>query len=66
MGNASFAVCGDMSQILIGIREQFTLEISREAGTAFQRNQTVIRATLRADVALRQSKWVVGINGITQ
>jgi len=64
--NASFGVCGDMSQVILGIRQAFTLEISREAGSAFQNNQTLIRAILRMDVSLQQPRWIVAIQGITQ
>jgi len=66
VGNASFGVCGDMSQVILGIRQAFTLEVSREAGAAFQNNQTLIRAILRMDVSLQQPKWIVAIQGITQ
>jgi HK97 family phage major capsid protein len=64
--NASFGVCGDMSQVILGIRQAFTLEVSREAGAAFQNNQTLIRAILRMEVSLQQPKWIVAIQGITQ
>lgn len=63
--NASFGVCGDMSQVILGIRQAFTLEVSREAGSAFANNQTLIRAILRMDVSLQQPKWIVAIQGIT-
>ena len=66
VGNASFGVCGDMSQVILGIRQAFTLEVSREAGSAFQNNQTLIRAILRMDVSLQNPKWIVAIQGITQ
>ena len=62
--NASFGVCGDMSQVILGIRQAFTLEVSREAGAAFQNNQTLIRAILRMDVSVQQPKWIVAIQGI--
>jgi HK97 family phage major capsid protein len=53
-----------MSQVILGIRQAFTLEVSREAGSAFQNNQTLIRAILRMDVSLQQPKWIVAIQGI--
>ncbi len=62
---ASFAIVADMSQVAIGVRQQFTLEISREAGDAFKKNQTWVRAILRADLALLQSKWITVVQGIT-
>lgn len=44
--------CGDFSQLLIGIRSSFTLEVSRVAGDAFSKLQIAVRAYLRADVQL--------------
>jgi HK97 family phage major capsid protein len=41
---------GDFTQLLIGIRSSFTLEVSRVAGDAFSTLQTWVRAYLRADV----------------
>jgi HK97 family phage major capsid protein len=43
---------GDFTQLLIGIRSSFTLEVSRVAGDAFSKMQVVLRAYLRADVQL--------------
>ena len=61
---ASWAVVGALSQVILGMRQQFTLEISREAGDAFSKNQTWIRAILRMDVELTQPKWIVVVQGI--
>jgi HK97 family phage major capsid protein len=41
---------GDFTQLLIGIRSSFTLEVSRVAGDAFSKLQIALRAYLRADV----------------
>ena len=62
---ASFSVVGDLSQVVIGMRQQFTLEISREAGDAFKKNQTLVRAIIRTDIGLLQPKWIVVVRGIT-
>jgi HK97 family phage major capsid protein len=43
---------GDFSQLLIGLRTSFTLEVSRVAGDAFSKLQIWVRAFLRADVQL--------------
>jgi HK97 family phage major capsid protein len=43
---------GDFSQLMIGMRTSFRLEISRVAGTAFEKLQVWTRAYLRADVQL--------------
>jgi HK97 family phage major capsid protein len=43
---------GDFTQLLIGIRSSFTLEVSRVAGDAFSKLQVWVRAFLRADVQL--------------
>jgi HK97 family phage major capsid protein len=64
VGTASWAMVGDMSQVVIGMRQQFTLEISREAGSAFANNQTLVRAILRTDVGLLQPKFIVQVQGI--
>ena len=51
--NASIAVAGDYSQLLIGLRTTLTIEASREAGDgtegAFSKLQVWVRAYLRAD-----------------
>jgi HK97 family phage major capsid protein len=47
--NESFAIVGDFSQYLVALRGDVRLEISREAGTAFERDQTLIRITWRGD-----------------
>jgi HK97 family phage major capsid protein len=43
---------GDFSQLLIGMRTSFTLEVSRQAADAFTKMQIWVRAYLRADIAL--------------
>jgi HK97 family phage major capsid protein len=43
------AVVGDFSQYLIGLRSEIRIEISREADTAFMRDQVLIKATYRGD-----------------
>ena len=43
---------GDFSQLLIGMRTSFKLEVTRVAGEAFEKLQVWVRAYLRADVQL--------------
>lgn len=43
------AVVGQWDQYLIGLRSQIRIEISREADTAFMRDQVLIKATYRGD-----------------
>ncbi len=43
---------GDFSQLLIGMRTSFKLEVTRVAGEAFEKLQVWVRVYLRADVQL--------------
>lgn len=43
------AIVGQWDQYLIGLRSQIRIEISREADTAFMRDQSLIRAVWRGD-----------------
>jgi HK97 family phage major capsid protein len=49
--NGGFIV-GDFTQLMIGIRTSFRLEVSRVAGDAFQNLQVWIRAYVRSDAQL--------------
>ncbi len=66
--NASDAFVGDFSQLLIGMRTQIRIEVSREASdaasSAFANMQVFIRAYLRADIALAQPSHFCVITGI--
>lgn len=62
--NASAAIVGDWSQLMIGVRTNLILEASREAAGAFEKMQVVVRAYLRADVATTKSNHFVAIDGI--
>lgn len=54
--NESEAYVGDFAQVMLGMRTQLTIEVSRQAadatGSAFSNLQVWIRAYLRADVQL--------------
>lgn len=45
-------IVGDFSQLLVGLRTSFRLEVSRVAGDSFDRLQIAVRAYLRADAQL--------------
>lgn len=48
----SMVFVGDFTQLMIGLRSSFRLEVSRVAGDAFSKLQVWVRAYLRADVQL--------------
>jgi len=51
---------GDFRQLLWGIRSNLRVEVSREAEDAFSKGQVLVRAYLRADIALgRPNNFVV-------
>lgn len=45
-------IVGDFTQLMIGVRTSFRLEVSRVAGTSFEKLQVWVRCYLRADVQL--------------
>jgi HK97 family phage major capsid protein len=59
------AFAGDFAQLWIGMRQNVLLEVSREAGTAFAQDQTMIRATLRADVQVAHPRAFCSMTGIS-
>jgi HK97 family phage major capsid protein len=65
---ASDAILGDFSQMIVGMRMDLRIEISREAGGptggAFPNAQIWIRAMLRADVALAHPEFFCVLDGI--
>jgi len=58
----------DFEQLLIGLRTQLTVEVSRQAGdatsSAFSNLQVWVRAYLRADIQLADPKGFVVITGV--
>jgi HK97 family phage major capsid protein len=72
--NESLAFVGQWNQLAIGMRQNLTIEVAREgsydvSGThysAFQKDQTLIRATLRADVQVLQPAAFCVMSGITE
>ena len=49
---ASTMFLGDFSQMAVAIRQDITIEATRAADTAFSKNQTLVRAIMRADIAV--------------
>ena len=62
--DASEAYVGDFSKLLVGMRTQLQIEVSREAGDAFKKGQVLTRAYLRADALPVQPTHFVLIDGI--
>lgn len=73
--NESELYCVDGTQIAIGIWTQFEIAASREAAlwdagaaraiSAFQRDQTLIRAIMRTDIIVRQPATIAVLTGFT-
>jgi HK97 family phage major capsid protein len=59
------AYFGDWSQLMIGLRTSFRLEVSRVAGDAFSKLQIAVRAYLRADVQLAHPEAFVVCTGVS-
>jgi HK97 family phage major capsid protein len=67
--NEAPVIVGDFGQLAIGVRQNLEIEISRDGqdstGRGFQRNEVLIRATLRADVALLRPTAFCVLGGVT-
>ena len=61
---ASTVFVGDFTQVLLGMRTEMTIELSREAGDAFQRLHVLLRGYLRADWNVAQPKWISRLVGL--
>jgi HK97 family phage major capsid protein len=64
-GAESVAFVGDWRQYVIGLRSDIRLEVSRVAGTAFEKDQTLIRVVWRGDGLLLQPRAFTVMSGIT-
>jgi len=62
--NESLAFVGDFSQLLIGLRKNITIEISRDADDAFAKDQVMIRAIWRGDVQVTRATAFTLMSGI--
>jgi HK97 family phage major capsid protein len=56
---------GDFSRLLLGVRSETRLEVSTEAGTAFQNHQCLIKVTTRWDVNTEHNEAFYTLTGIT-
>lgn len=67
--NESEAYVADWSQVMIGIRTNLMLEVSRQAADAtngaFSHGQVWIRAYLRGDIQIARPSHIVYLSGIT-
>jgi HK97 family phage major capsid protein len=62
--NESESFVGDFSRMVVGIRSELSLEVSREAADTFGRHQILVRAVLRGDVILEHERHFVCLTGI--
>jgi HK97 family phage major capsid protein len=61
--NHSDAFLGDFSQLVVGLRQNAFIELSTEAGNAFQKHQLAIKVTLRGTIGvLRPSHFARLVN----
>jgi len=60
----SCAFVGDFTKILFAVRQNFTIDVSREASDVFSKMQVLIRAYMRADVAILRENHFTVIKGI--
>ena len=63
--NESIAFMGNFADVLVGLRQGVTLEISGVAGEAFQRNQSMIRVLWRGDIGFAKPTEFAKITGLT-
>ena len=63
--NESIAFMGTFEDVIVGIRQGMTFELSGVAGESFQRNQTMIRVLWRGDIAIPKPEQFAKITGLT-
>jgi len=63
--NEALAFVGDFRQIMIGLRSNISIEVSREADDAFSKDQTFVRAIFRGDVQVARATAFCVMSGIT-
>ena len=62
--DSSIIIAGKFDELLVGMRREVNIEVSREAGEAFKNGQVWIRAILRADVQLARSYAFGVVTGV--
>jgi HK97 family phage major capsid protein len=63
-GNESEAIVGPFSQMVVGMRMELSIEVSRTASDAFGKYQALVRAVLRGDMVLEHENHFVALTGI--
>ena len=64
-GTASWILLGDFQEAIIGQRMSVQLAASTDAGTAFEHDQTWVRAIMRVDLAIRHEQAFEILAGVT-
>ena len=64
VSTGSTAFLGDFSQVIIGMRSNPVIEVSREAGDSFQRLHVLVRCFCRLDWQVFHPKFITRIPGL--
>jgi len=64
VATASTAFLGDWSQVILGVRSNPVIEVSREAGDAFSRLHVMVRVFARVDWQVFHPKFITRIPGL--
>lgn len=62
--NESISVVGKFDELMIGLRSNMSIEVSREANDVFAKDQTLIRCTWRGDVQVSRATAFCLMSGI--
>lgn len=63
--NRSVSFVGDFTQMMIGLRQNIIVEVSNSASDTFEKDQVMLRATWRGDVAVTRASAFCLMSGIT-
>lgn len=63
-GTDTLAIMGDFSQLVLGMRTNLHIEMSRDADDAFKKGQVQLRAYMRGDIGLARPAAFCKITGI--
>jgi HK97 family phage major capsid protein len=59
----TYALLGDFSQVLLGMRQNFEIEVTQVAGDTFGNHQVAIKIVARMDVALQHAGAICKVSG---
>jgi len=59
------SVTGDFSQMLMGLRQDISVEVSTEAGDTFKKHQVAVKATLRGNFNRTRANAFITMTGIS-